>query len=146
MHYNKLFSPPFSNGSDTAADNVLKTLEEECFTQLKNAISQNFPDLKSVYLALPIECFREIAEKLPASKAEMLEIDQMTHFRYDRFGAPLLEVCKVCFLTNISLELSYVIMLIVRFDILQVCKIFLLTILLNLSQGTYLLATSYYVI
>lgn len=85
-----------SNGSlnDASADNVLKTLEEECFTELKNAISQNFPDLKSVYLALPIECFRAIAEKLPVTKAEMIEIEQMTHFRYERFGPHLLEVCK----------------------------------------------------
>jgi len=81
-------------GHKESDDNVLKTLEEECFTKLKAAISQNFPELKSVYLAIPIECFREIAEKLPTTKAEMLEIDQMTHFRFDRFGAHLLEVCK----------------------------------------------------
>ena len=75
-------------------DEVLKTLEDECFNQLKNAIAANFPDLKSVYLALPIECYREIAEKLPITKSAMLEIDQMTHFRFDRFGSLLLEVCK----------------------------------------------------
>ncbi len=77
-----------------AADNVLKTLEEECFAELKTSISKNFPELKSVYLALPIECFREIAEKLPISQTEMLEIDQMTLFRFERFGSHLLEVCK----------------------------------------------------
>ena len=76
------------------SDEVLKTLEEECFNQLKSTIATNFPDLKSVYLALPIECYREIAEKLPITKAEMLEVDQMTHFRFDRFGVHLLEVCK----------------------------------------------------
>ena len=58
------------------------------------AIAEAFPELKSVYLALPIECFREIAEKLPTTKAELLEIDQMTHFRFERFGSALLEVCQ----------------------------------------------------
>ena len=58
------------------------------------AIAEAFPELKSVYLALPIECFREIAEKLPTTKAELLEIDQMTHFRFERFGPHLLEVCQ----------------------------------------------------
>ena len=43
---------------------------------------------------MPIECFREIAEKLPTTKAELLEIDQMTHFRFERFGSALLEVCQ----------------------------------------------------
>lgn len=81
-------------GNDDGGDNVLKTLEEEAFNELKNVISKNFPDLKSVYLAVPIECFREIAEKLPVTKAEMLEIDQMTHFRFDRFGVHLLQICK----------------------------------------------------
>ena len=43
---------------------------------------------------MPIECFREIAEKLPTTKAELLEIDQMTHFRFERFGEFLLVVCQ----------------------------------------------------
>ena len=80
----------------------MNNLEGECFTKLKAAISQNFPELKSVYLAIPIECFREIAEKLPTTKAEMLEIDQMTHFRFDRFGTHLLEVCKDFKALNLS--------------------------------------------
>lgn len=84
-------APTEAVGND---DNVLKTLEEECFNELKTCIQIKFPDLKSVYLALPIECFREIAEKLPTTKAEILEIDQMTQFRYDRFGVHLLEVCQ----------------------------------------------------
>lgn len=83
-----------STEAGASDDNVLKTLEEECFNELKNCISIKFPDLKSVYLALPIECFREIAEKLPTTKAEILEIDQMTQFRFDRFGVHLLEVCQ----------------------------------------------------
>lgn len=83
-----------ATNENSEEDNVLKTLEEECFAELKNAIAKNFPELKSVYLALPIECFREIAEKLPQTKAEMLEIDQMTHFRFERFGSHLLQVCK----------------------------------------------------
>ena len=83
-----------SANTKETSDNVLKTLEEECFAQLKTAINEAFPELKSVYLALPIECFREIAEKLPTTKAELLEIDQMTHFRFERFGSFLLEVCQ----------------------------------------------------
>ena len=55
---------------------------------------ESFPDLKSVYLALPIECFREIAEKLPTTKTELLEIDQMTNFRFERFGELILTVCQ----------------------------------------------------
>ena len=69
-------------------------MEEECFAQLKIAIGVNFSDLKSVYQALPIECFLEIAKKLPTNKAELLEIDQMTPFRFERFGSHLLKVCK----------------------------------------------------
>merc|ERR1712226_190405 len=75
-------------------DNVLKTIEEDCFVELKNSIARAFPDLKSVYLAIPIECFREIAEKLPTSKSELQDIEQMTHLRVEKFGAHLLEVCK----------------------------------------------------
>ena len=72
--------------TDNEPDDVLKTLEEECFSALKSTIGHHFPDLKSVYLAIPIECYREIAEKLPQNKEEMLEVDQMTDFRYsDRF-------------------------------------------------------------
>ena len=75
-------------------DNVLKTIEEDCFVELKNSVARAFPDLKSVYLAIPIECFREIAEKLPTSKPELQEIEQMTHLRVEKFGAHLLAVCK----------------------------------------------------
>ena len=64
-------------------DDVLKTLEEECFSALKSSISQHFPELSNVYLALPIGCYHEIAQKLPQNKKEMLEIDQMTEFRYE---------------------------------------------------------------
>ena len=75
-------------------DNVLKTIEEDCFVELKNSIARAFPDLKSVYLAIPIECFREMAEKLPTSKYELQEIEQMTHLRVEKFGVHLLPVCK----------------------------------------------------
>ena len=74
--------------------NVLKTLEEDCLIELKNSIARAFPDLKSVYLAIPIECYREMAEKLPTSKAELQEIEQMTHLRVEKYGAHLLQVCK----------------------------------------------------
>ena len=43
---------------------------------------------------LPIECFREIAEKLPQTKSQMLEIDQMTEFRFEKFGSYLIQVCQ----------------------------------------------------
>ena len=45
-------------------------------------------------MALPIECFREISEKLPQTKSEMLEIDQMTEFRFEKFGSYLIKVCQ----------------------------------------------------
>ena len=79
---------------EAGSDDVLKSLEEECFGELKSAIAVRFPDLKSVYLALPIECFREIAEKLPTTRDEILEVDQMTEFRFERFGPCLLDVCR----------------------------------------------------
>ena len=75
-------------------DNVLKTIWEDCFVELKNSIARAFPELKSVYLAIPIECFREMAEKLPTSKYELQEIEQMTHLRVEKFGVHLLPVCK----------------------------------------------------
>lgn len=83
-----------SNSGELMKDEVLQTIEEECFAELKNVVAKNFPDLKSVYLALPIECFREIAQKLPQTKDEIMEIDQMTYFRFDKFGLHLLDVCK----------------------------------------------------
>jgi glucose-6-phosphate 1-dehydrogenase len=51
--------------------------EESCFDELKDMINDKFPEMKSVYLAMPITCFREIAEKLPCSKDEMMQIDQV---------------------------------------------------------------------
>ena len=62
-------------------DDVLKTLEEECFSALRSTISKHFPELQNVYLALPINCFRELSQKLPQNKEEMLEIEQITEFR-----------------------------------------------------------------
>ena len=99
-----------NNLQETDTDDVLKTLEEECFGELKSAIAVNFVDLKSVYLALPIECYREIAEKLPTTREEMLEIDQMTEFRFDRFGCYLLDVCRdfnarrLAYIGNVQLQ------------------------------------------
>ena len=51
--------------------------EEACFEELKAAILDKYTKLKSAYLALPLICFREIAEKLPCSKDEMMQIDQV---------------------------------------------------------------------
>jgi hypothetical protein len=36
-----------------------------------------YPNMKSVYFSIPITVFREIAQKLPCSKEEMMQIDQV---------------------------------------------------------------------
>ena len=72
----------------------LKEISDECFANLKNAIAMNFPDLKSAYLAFPIECFREMSKKLPQTKSEMLEIEQMTEYRFEKYGSYLIKVCQ----------------------------------------------------
>lgn len=84
--------------SETAAgkdlDDTLKKLEEECFNELKEAIIENFPEIKSVYAALPVSCYREIAEKLPDTKAKLQEVDQMTSGRAEKYGDILIAVTK----------------------------------------------------
>ena len=80
--------------SDWSQNSTFLFISFNSFFKSQAAIAEAFPELKSVYLALPIECFREIAEKLPTTKAELLEIDQMTHFRFERFGEFLLVVCQ----------------------------------------------------
>jgi hypothetical protein len=74
-------------------DEELKRLEEDCLEALKAVILSEFPSLKSCYTALPVECFQEIARKLPCSKSEMMEVDQMTEARFANYGVHLLSVC-----------------------------------------------------
>ena len=73
--------------------NVLKKLEEDCFFELTKSIARAFPNLHWS-IAIPTECYREMVEKLPTSKAELQEIKQMTHLRVEKYGAHLLQVCK----------------------------------------------------
>ena len=76
------------------ADNELKRLEDDCFTELKTSIQSHFPELKSVYSAMPITVYREIAQTLPDTNDKLLEIDQMTQIRVQKYGSVLLQVCQ----------------------------------------------------
>ena len=75
-------------------DVELRRLEEECFERLKVAVLEANPQLKSCFAALPAECFQEISKKLPVNKEQMMDIDQMTAVRFDRYGEILLDVCS----------------------------------------------------
>jgi len=79
------------NSSD---DDELKRIEDDCFTELKTAISINFPELKSVYTAMPVTVYREIAQCLPENSTKLLEVDQMTQIRVQKYGTILLKVCQ----------------------------------------------------
>lgn len=85
--------PSAEEAIDNAGDEELKRIEDDCFTELKTAISTNFPELKSVYSAMPVTVYREIAQNLPENNTQLLEIDQMTQIRVQKYGAVLLEVC-----------------------------------------------------
>ena len=76
------------------SDEELRRLEDNCFSELKTEIQSNFPELKSVYHALPVTAYREIAQKLPDTNSKLLEIDQMTETRVQKYGKVLLEVCR----------------------------------------------------
>ncbi len=52
--------------------------EENCYEDLKTAIMNEFPEMKSVYLAIPISCFRDISKMLPCSMEDLMQIDQVT--------------------------------------------------------------------
>lgn len=82
------------NASETTEDDGLKRIEERCFEELKEKILSINPDLKSVFTALPVEVYQEIAKKLPTTKEQMMEIDQMTELRYLRYGLHLAPVCE----------------------------------------------------
>ena len=75
-------------------DDELKRIEDDCFTELKTAISTSFPELKSVYSAMPITVYRDIAQCLPENSTKLLEIDQMTQIRVQKYGKILVEVCQ----------------------------------------------------
>ena len=51
--------------------------EENCYEDLKAAIMDKFPEMKSVYLAIPISCFRDIAKTLPCTVEELMQVDQV---------------------------------------------------------------------
>ncbi len=74
-------------------DEDLLKLEEECFELLRVTVIAHNPSLKTAYHAVPAECFREIAQKLPRTREEMLEIDQMTEARFGNYGEVLMDVC-----------------------------------------------------
>ena len=42
---------------------------------------------------MPVTVYREIAQNLPENNTQLLEIDQMTQIRVQKYGAVLLEVC-----------------------------------------------------
>jgi len=86
-----------SSGSslgDTSMDDTLCQMEMDCFNALKEAIMDAFPELKSVYAALPIVCYREIASTLPDTPAKLKEVEHMTESRVDKYGAIICRVCK----------------------------------------------------
>ena len=89
----KLTEQPTDYEIDNAGDEELKRIEDDCFTELKTAISTKFPELKSVYSAMPVTVYREISQNLPENNAQLLEIDQMTQIRVQKYGSILLEVC-----------------------------------------------------
>ncbi len=75
------------------SDEGLQILEEDCMNDLKSAVG-SCADVKSVFLAIPAECFQEIARKLPRTKEELMDIDQMTAQRFHNYGELMLEVCR----------------------------------------------------
>ena len=79
---------------------------ENCIEELQKAyhiarealsgLSKAFPCNKNRLcdLELPINSFKEIAERLPQDKIQMMEIDQMTDFKFDIFGTQFHAICK----------------------------------------------------
>ena len=79
---------------------------EHCIEELQKAydssrealsgLSKAFPhnENRLCDLELPINSFKEIAEKLPQDITQMMEIDQMTDFKFDIFGTQFLAICK----------------------------------------------------
>ena len=100
-HEATLDMPSVSSGSTEASstnarekEDQLARLEDECFEALKEAVTREYPDLKSCFSALPSECYQLIASALPQTREELLDIDQMTEIRLDKYGQVLLSVCN----------------------------------------------------
>merc|ERR1712111_187976 len=74
--------------------NALHQIEMDCFNALKEAILDAFPELKSVYSAMPVSCYRGIASTLPDTPAKLMEVEQMTEGRVNSYGAIIFRVCK----------------------------------------------------
>ena len=83
-----------SSSNARERDDQLARLEDECFEALKEAVVREYPDLKSCFSALPSECYQLIASALPQTREELLDIDQMTEIRFDKYGSVLLAVCS----------------------------------------------------
>ena len=64
---------------------------QKAYTNVREGLSKAFPRNST---ELPINSFKEIAEKLPKDMTEMMEIDQMTGFKFDIFGTQFLAICK----------------------------------------------------
>jgi bloom syndrome protein len=73
-------------------DVQLKELEEKCFEALKTSVETYFPEVN--YSVIPYQSYRNIAAKLPQTKEELLEVEQMTSIRVNKYGSVLLAVCK----------------------------------------------------
>uniref|UniRef100_A0A0K2SVZ2 RecQ-like DNA helicase BLM n=1 Tax=Lepeophtheirus salmonis TaxID=72036 RepID=A0A0K2SVZ2_LEPSM len=75
------------------SDECLKKLEEDCFDALRDFIAIEHPELNNCYAALPVDCYREIASKLPVNKEDMLDVVHMTEVRYASYGESLIPIC-----------------------------------------------------
>eukprot|EP00096_Caligus_rogercresseyi_P008925 TRINITY_DN2925_c0_g1_i1.p1 TRINITY_DN2925_c0_g1~~TRINITY_DN2925_c0_g1_i1.p1 ORF type:complete len:454 (-),score=102.15 TRINITY_DN2925_c0_g1_i1:268-1629(-) len=71
-----------------------KRLEDDCFDALREFISKEHPELNNCYAALPVDCYREMAVKLPCSKNEMMDVVHMTELRYKSYGEELIPICQ----------------------------------------------------
>ena len=79
---------------------------EQCIVELQIAydsakealsgLSKAFPKNENHLcdLELPINCFKEIAEKLPQDKNQMMKIGHMSDFKFQIFGSQFLTICK----------------------------------------------------
>jgi len=84
----------YLNSLPPRQDDTLRQIEMDCFNALKEAIIDAFPDLKSVYSALPVSCYRGIASTLPDTPAKLMKVELMTEGRVNKYGAIIFRVCK----------------------------------------------------
>ena len=71
---------------------LLNDSAREALSGLSKAFPRNKNRLSD--LELPVNFVKEIAEKLPQDKTQMMKIDQMTDFRFQIFGTQFLTICK----------------------------------------------------